>query len=36
MLAKRREQVGASIAALQKAVPDLKWEIKELLVSATA
>ena len=30
---KRRDQVGAAIAALQKAVPDLKWEIKELLVS---
>lgn len=30
---KSRDQVGASIAALQKAVPDLKWEIKELLAS---
>ena len=30
---KRRDQVGASIAALRQAVPDLKWEIKELLVS---
>jgi len=30
---KSRDQVGAGIAALQKAVPDLKWEIKELLVS---
>jgi len=28
-----RDQVGASIAGLQKTVPDLKWEIKELLVS---
>ena len=30
---KRRDQVGAAIGALHKAVPDLKWEIKELLVS---
>ena len=28
-----RDQVGASIAGLQKTVPDLKWEIKEVLVS---
>jgi len=28
-----RDQVGAAIGALQKAVPDLRWEIKELLVS---
>jgi len=28
-----RDQVGASIAGLEKAVPDLKWEIKEVLVS---
>ncbi|HET7033695.1 MAG TPA: ester cyclase [Casimicrobiaceae bacterium] len=28
-----RDQVGASIAGLQKAVPDLKWEIKEVVVS---
>jgi predicted ester cyclase len=25
--------VGAAIASLHKAVPDLKWEIKEVLVS---
>ena len=30
---KPRDQVGAAIGALHKAVPDLKWEIKELLVS---
>ena len=30
---RRREQVGAGIAGLQKAVPNLKWEIKELLVA---
>jgi predicted ester cyclase len=28
-----RDQVGASIAGLQKTVPDLKWEIKDVLVS---
>ena len=28
-----RDQVGVSIAGLQKTVPDLKWEIKEVLVS---
>ncbi len=28
-----RDQVGASIAGLQKTVPDLKWEVKEVLVS---
>lgn len=28
-----RDQVGASIAGLEKTVPDLKWEIKEVLVS---
>ena len=28
-----RDQVGASIASLQKTIPDLKWEIKEVLVS---
>jgi predicted ester cyclase len=28
-----RDQVGASIASLEKAVPDLKWEIKDVLVS---
>ena len=30
---KPRDQVGAAIASLQKTVPDLKWEIKEVLVS---
>ena len=30
---KRRDQVGPAIVGLQKTVPDLKWEIKELLVS---
>jgi predicted ester cyclase len=30
---KRRDQVGPAIAALQKAIPDLKWEVKEMLVS---
>src|ERR1700746_690093 len=25
-----RDQVGTAIASLQKAVPDLKWEIKEV------
>ena len=30
---RRRDQVGAAIASLHKAVPDLKWEIKEVLVS---
>ena len=28
-----RDQVGASIASLEKTVPDLKWEIKDVLVS---
>lgn len=28
-----RDQVGAAIAGLHKAVPDLTWEIKEVLVS---
>jgi predicted ester cyclase len=28
-----RDQVGAAIASLQKTVPGLKWEIKELLVA---
>ena len=28
-----RDQVGVAIAGLQKAVPDLKWEIKEVVVS---
>ena len=28
-----RDQVGAAIAGLHKAVPDLKWEIKEVVVS---
>jgi ketosteroid isomerase-like protein len=32
-LCRTRDQVGASIAGLQKTVPDLKWEIKEVLVS---
>ena len=30
---RRRDQVAASIAAVEKAVPDLKWEIKEVVVS---
>ena len=30
---RQRDQVGAAIAGLQKTVPDLKWEIKEVLVS---
>jgi ketosteroid isomerase-like protein len=28
-----RDQVAAAIAGLHKAVPDIKWEIKEVLVS---
>ena len=28
-----RDQVSAAIAGLHKAVPDLKWEIKEVVVS---
>jgi predicted ester cyclase len=28
-----RDQVGASIAGLEKTIPDLKWEIKDVLVS---
>ena len=28
-----RDQVGAAIVGLHKSIPDLKWEIKELLVS---
>ena len=28
-----RDQVGAAIAGLHRAVPDLKWEIKEVVVS---
>src|SRR3977135_2691209 len=31
---KRRDQVGPAIAALQKAIPDLKWKVKEMLVSS--
>ena len=30
---RRRDQVAAAIAGVEKAVPDLKWEIKELVVS---
>jgi len=30
---RKRDQVGAGIAGLRKAVPNLKWEIKELLVA---
>lgn len=30
---KRRDEVGAAIAALHKSVPNLKWEIKEVLLS---
>jgi len=30
---RRRDQVTASIAGIEKAVPDLKWEIKEVVVS---
>jgi predicted ester cyclase len=30
---RRRDQVAASIAGIEKAVPDLKWEIKEVIVS---
>jgi predicted ester cyclase len=30
---RRRDQVEATIAGVQKAIPDLKWEIKEVLVA---
>jgi len=30
---RRRDQVEATITAVEKAVPDLKWEIKEVLLS---
>jgi predicted ester cyclase len=30
---RQRDQVGAAITGLQKAVPDLKWEIKDVMVS---
>jgi predicted ester cyclase len=30
---KRRDQVAMAIASVEKAVPDLKWEIKEVVVS---
>jgi len=28
-----REQVGAAIAGLKKTVPDLRWEVKEIIVA---
>lgn len=30
---RQRDQVGAAIAGLQKTVPDLRWEIKDVLIS---